>query len=224
MEHGSSRHLAEAPGERPGFSIRLVPTWEQIEPLRVYLGAWLRSRAPADAIDRAGLVIQELLENAVKYGDPAIDIELSVQVSRGGNFIDVRVTNHAHPSRIAILERELKRARENDPQEAFTRAIERLQKLPKGTSMLGLSRVALESTLEYEVGRGSVTVIARIAHNRNLAKVGSAKVPIQEKLQASSSGAHHLATSVTPPSHTRSRLGDPDTVDGVEPRIPIFRK
>ena len=88
--------------------------------------------------------------------------------------------NKAHPSRVTILEREFHRTRGDSAREAFARALQRLQKLPNGTTMLGLARIATESTLQVDVSGDRVTVTARIetATNRS---TDSLQVPSSTK-------------------------------------------
>ncbi|HVU00773.1 MAG TPA: hypothetical protein VHE30_03445 [Polyangiaceae bacterium] len=214
----------EIGNDQPTFAIRIAPSWDQLEPLRRYLAFWLGTRVPDDGVQRVGLVLQELLENAVKYGDPTSDVELSLTVSRSGNVVDLRVSNHAHPSRIAVLERELQRMRDLDPEEAFLRAMERIPKLPKGTSMLGLARIAVEATLECEIGGGAVTIRARVsAHHasRTLSKPSSAKIRVQSLgARSDASGTHPLPFSAAPPSGMRRTV----TSSGTEPETKVSSK
>ena len=166
VDPGRSKVSMGMSGERsddePGLVVRLAPIWDQIDPLRQYVSVWITAKGSKDSAERAGLVVQELLENAVKYGDPKSDVEVSISMSRSGQSIDIRVKNWAHPSRLAILEREISRNRANDPREAFARALERLNRLPEGSSMLGLARVGLESNLDVQIGPGFVVTTARI--------------------------------------------------------------
>jgi hypothetical protein len=145
----------------PALGVRFPPIWSHIAPLATYIGALLEVQKRADAAERVAIVAHELLENAVKYGDPASEVKLDVFTAPGQSVV-IRVTNRAHPSRVAILERELHRNRATTPQEAFTRAFERLQHLPEGSTMLGLARVALEANLRIETTSGLVVATATI--------------------------------------------------------------
>jgi hypothetical protein len=147
--------------------VRFLPSWNHIEPLRLYIDVAVRSKTRNGMADRATMVAHELLENAVKYGDPTADVELQVYIAELGSAVDVRVSNKAHPSRVAILEREFQRTRGDSAREAFARALQRLQKLPNGTTMLGLARIATEATLQVEVSGDRVIVSARVEISTN---------------------------------------------------------
>jgi hypothetical protein len=120
--------------------------------------------------DKAGIVVQELLENAVKYGIPTSDIEFEVLVANDQSSFDVCVRNSALSSRLAVLQREFQRVagdsmgvdRLTVARDSFNRALQRLQRLPQGTSMLGLSRVAMEAMLQLEIVEDRVTLTARV--------------------------------------------------------------
>jgi hypothetical protein len=230
--------VVSSPMDKPGLLVRITPVWEHIEPLRQYVNVWVKTKAGMEVADRSGLIVQELLENAVKYGDPKADVELALCVHRAGQAIDIRVSNRAHPSRLAILEREVHRNRANEPREAFARALERLQRLPEGSSMLGLSRVALESTLDVEIGIDSVTMTAHVVAGaqpgpRSASKPGSGKIVRPDAAPPSShysSGTLRLDPAVTSGSQTRSAVGgsgnpeQPARADSVASRVPFGRK
>lgn len=141
---------------------RFPPSWEQIEPLRQCADVSIRARADDATADKAGIVVQELLENAVKYGNPTSDIEFELSIAKDGAGFDVCVRNKALPSRLTVLQREYQRVVGDTAHDSFSRALRRLQKLPQGTSMLGLSRVAMEAPLKLEVDADRVTFTAHI--------------------------------------------------------------
>lgn len=131
--------------------VRFPPSWDHIDPLRQYAEVSVKARAGDGAADKVGIVIQELLENAVKYGVPATNIELEIHMADKGMGLDIVVRNQAHPSRLLILEREFQRIRAEPGAEAFNRAMQRMARLPQGSTMLGLSRVAMESQLQVAI-------------------------------------------------------------------------
>lgn len=148
---------------RPMLLVRFPPNWLFIEPLRLSVDQFAKL-APAP-VERAGIVVQELLENAIKYGDPSEDVELRVEldVGQASRWLEVRVINHAHRSRLAILEKEFERLAGGTATEAFAKALERVKRLPQGTSMLGLSRIAVEASLKLEVVGDRAEITARVA-------------------------------------------------------------
>lgn len=158
----------------PAVAVRFPPVWTHIQPLSVYVGAMLEAKGKAEGAERVAIVVNELLENAVKYGDPASEVKFELFADAGQALV-VRVTNKAHPARVAILERELKRNTTTSPHEAFARAIDRLQHLPEGSTMLGLARVSLEADLNVDTTGNIVVATAKvdISAGRTGAQAGS---------------------------------------------------
>jgi hypothetical protein len=184
--------------------------WNHIAQVAGYINMLLEVKGRADGADRVGIVVHELLENAVKYGDPASEVKIEV-FADAGNAMTIQVTNKAHPSRINILERELRRNRAATPHEAFARALERLQHLPEGSTMLGLARVALEATLDVQTTDGIVicsaridTGISRSTHNasKGAVTVADSEAPAAESRTAPAESRTAL-TFVTPPKESR---------------------
>jgi hypothetical protein len=89
------------------------------------------------------------------------EVDFEVHLGDLGQTIEIRVTNKAHPSRAAILEREFQRTR-GDSKVAFARALQRSNRLPEGTTLLGLARIAMESAVGIEVRGDRVVITARI--------------------------------------------------------------
>src|SRR4051812_11575662 len=92
---------------RPVLVVRFPTSWEHIDPLRHYVMLYAKCCSPGVA-ERVGIVLQELLENAVKYGDPSTDVELQVELDPGTPHrgVELRVSNFAHRSRLVVLEKE----------------------------------------------------------------------------------------------------------------------
>jgi hypothetical protein len=211
----------------PTLSVRFPPVWTHIQPLSTYAGAILEVKGKGNAAERVAIVVNELLENAVKYGDPAAEVTFEL-FADAGQAVVVRVTNKAHPSRVTILERELKRHATTSPKEAFARALERLQHLPEGSSMLGLSRVALEAELGIDTTGNLVVATAKIDAGAVRANVGLGKSPAKDgradgevesqQLREANSGVSQTRRAVGPLS-SRSEQSNPSmkaaiTADG----------
>lgn len=153
--------LAQAP--TLSIKVELPSSWDQIEPLRHYVDECVKLISE-DAASRASMVLQELLENAVKYGDPVSAIQVDVEVFGTTGGLMLRVRNRAQPTRLAVLEREFQRAvGEGDgARDAFARALDRLKRLPQGSSMLGLPRIAMESKLTLDIEGDYAVMTARL--------------------------------------------------------------
>ena len=154
---------SEADRHATTLQVRFAPQWEKIEPLRQY--AVTACGGHGDRIaDRVGIVLQELLENAVKYGDAVGTVEVQMTISSLRKMAEVRVINRAQPSRIALLKKEYEsiQGQRDAANQAFARALQRLQRLPQGSTMLGLARIATEASLTLEVTGDQVVMVARI--------------------------------------------------------------
>jgi two-component sensor histidine kinase len=143
--------------------VHMAPAWEKIEPLRQYVVATAGGAGERIA-GRVGIVLQELLENAVKYGDAMSHIDVQVIISSVRKHAEVRVANRAQPSRIALLKKEYEGMQGGTEAAgaAFARALTRSQRLPQGSTMLGLARIATESALTLEISGDQVAMTARI--------------------------------------------------------------
>lgn len=155
--------MSDADRHSTTLIVRFAPQWEKIEPLRQYVVA-LAGGSGEKLADRVGIVLQELLENAVKYGDAVGVVEVHITLVTMRKLAEVRVINRAQPSRIALLKKEYEAIQGNGDatNQAFARALQRLQRLPQGSTMLGLARIATEAELTLEVSGDQVAMIARI--------------------------------------------------------------
>jgi hypothetical protein len=142
--------------------VKFPPKWAHIEPLRQYIDLAARGRGYNGTADKLNIVAQELLENAVKYGDPGSEVELELRID-AAKGIEIRVTNKAHRSRVALLEKEFQRIQAEPAREAFTKALQRLQRLPDGATMLGLARIAMEASVNLRVSGDQVIITAQMA-------------------------------------------------------------
>jgi hypothetical protein len=156
--------MSESDRHATTLLVRFAPQWEKIEPLRQYAVAAAGGTGDKLA-DRVGIVLQELLENAVKYGDAVGTVEVHMTLSSLRKYAELRVVNRAQPSRIALLKKEyegIQGGQRDAANQAFARALQRLARLPQGSTMLGLARIATEAALTLEVTGDQVAMIARI--------------------------------------------------------------
>jgi hypothetical protein len=140
--------------------VRFQPLWDHIEHLREFVGAYCKTRLSPGVAERAILVAQELLENAVKYGDVTGEIELDLRVDETGRRFEIHVHNDAVASRTEILRREIERLEGVDPEAGFEAA---MQKSRGNLGMIGLARIRHEGEVDVTLlvdGR-RVEVVAR---------------------------------------------------------------
>lgn len=127
--------------------MRFRPMWAYITGTREFCRFFCATTFDQpDVAERVQLVIQELLENAVKYSaDTALcDVELAI-TEHGGKEIEIAVSNYASPKAMVKLSAELERIALLSPEEAYVSAVQRAATLPDGSSAeMGLARVRFE--------------------------------------------------------------------------------
>jgi hypothetical protein len=136
----------------PLVAMRFRPAWTYIDGIRDFGEFFCRTTfAESDVADRACIVIQETLENAIKYSSPEPDSELELVICASPHHIEFSVTskpNHAH---LQSLKDELERLRMVDPEQAFIAALERAQREPEASARLGLARMRYEGGVELKL-------------------------------------------------------------------------
>ena len=107
-----------------------------------------------------GIVVHELVENAVRYGD---EQELELMIERNDTEIVVRVANTANPARAERLRRIFDELQQHTPGDGYARALKHAASLPNTESGLGLPRIRYEGhvELELDVSPGRVSITAR---------------------------------------------------------------
>ncbi|MEM6930466.1 MAG: hypothetical protein AAF602_26250 [Myxococcota bacterium] len=149
------------------FSIRVPPDWRRIEQVRECVVSAVEAvYAPVLVGDTTGIVVAELLENAIKYGSLS---PCHVAIEGDRREIRVAVTNHLDPatSNPETLGEHVAWIQSFDePQEAYmaclTMAFQRSGTRPSGSG-LGLARIRYEGgcTLAIDVQTpGRLTVLA----------------------------------------------------------------
>lgn len=126
--------------------MRFRPMWAYIEGTREFCRFFCATTfATPDVAERVQLVVQELLENAVKYSaESTCDVEIELREEAGRAF-EICVRNYASPDSAARLNEELERIAGLTPDAAYLTAVQRTATLPEGTSArLGLARICLE--------------------------------------------------------------------------------
>jgi hypothetical protein len=155
----------------PLFQLELPirPAWVHAEGLRLAVIACLESAYLArDACETYGMVVGELVENAIKYGRWDSGHPLgSVRVTGNTDEVRIEVTHQAMneqttASLMAFLE-QLRSA--PSPEAAYLATIEGVAHRAANKSGLGLARVAFEACCQLSAQlhpEGQLTVLARI--------------------------------------------------------------
>jgi two-component sensor histidine kinase len=108
---------------------------------------YLKVMNDEDAASRLALATHELLENAAKYsidGAAALYVEVDTRSGR----VDVRTTNRASPTQLALLRKCFDEiAAAPDAAERYAQTLRRTALLATGSGGLGLARIWAESEM-----------------------------------------------------------------------------
>jgi len=155
------------------MKLTVKPNWEEIEEVRNSSSEFFRSHGfHGDAVNALTMVISELIENGIKYGNfkaPENKVVLTIHI--GSRVVTVEVVNpvdetaHNHLKR---LDRTIQWIRGyQDPFQAYTERIRAVSKRPlrDEESGLGLVRIAYEgkSILDFFVGDDNILNVSAVS-------------------------------------------------------------
>lgn len=152
----------------PIVFMRFRPAWAYIEGVRSFSQFFCETTyKQKDLADRAQMVIQETLENAVKYSNCGSLSELELEISSDGDNLKIAITSSPDPYHLENLRTELEYLRQLDPEAAYVAAFARAANEPEEPARLGLARMRYEGKFELHLneeagGRVRVTAIGRI--------------------------------------------------------------
>jgi hypothetical protein len=150
----------------PAVYVRFRPAWTYIEGIREFGRFFCNTTFGQNRVaERARVLIQETLENAVKYSKHEPNAELELTMCTDGVTLEISVSSTPAPEHLGTLRLELDQLYARGPEEAYIAAIERAASDPEATSRLGLARIRFEcqadlSIQEEEDGRIRVTACA----------------------------------------------------------------
>lgn len=134
------------------FLLRFRPLWDYIEVARELGRAFCQGTFSDPTLaEKARLVIQEALENAVKYSTSGPESELEVKITTEGNHIEFSIGSRPDPAHLHSLRSELERVCAKEPQLAYMEAITRAAIEPDASARLGLARMRFEANVELNV-------------------------------------------------------------------------
>lgn len=152
----------------PAVYVRFRPAWTYIEGIREF-GKFFCSATfeRPELAERARVMIQETLENAVKYSDRDRTSDLELILSVEDSQLEISVCSRPLPEHVGLLRQELEQLYARDPEAAYLAALERAASDPGASARLGLARIRYEcraelSVSEEEDGRLRVTACATL--------------------------------------------------------------
>jgi hypothetical protein len=143
--------------------MRFRPVWAYIDGIREFCRFFCATTFSGDVAERASVVVQETLENAVKYSTEGENSELELMIESRGSEIEFSVSSLPDPTHLGDLRDELSSLVTQTPEEAYVAAFIRAASAPESVSRIGLARIRHEGraeiTLKEEAG-GRVRITA----------------------------------------------------------------
>jgi hypothetical protein len=138
--------------QRPLVLMRFRPVWTYIDGVREFCRFFCQTTfKTTDLAERASVVIQETLENAVKYSTEGDDAELELRIQNHGEQIEFSVSSLPDPRHLSTLREELSSIAGQTPEEAYVAAFLRAATEPDASSRLGLARIRHEGRAELSL-------------------------------------------------------------------------
>ncbi len=147
--------------------VRFHPAWAYLKGIREFGRFFCATTAhEPQAADRVEVMIQETLENAVKYSDQDTLADLELVMDTGNRKLQVSVSSYPSPEHLDTLKHELEQLCSQDPEQAYLAAFERASRDPDASARLGLARLRFECQAELSLSEdegGRIRVTARTA-------------------------------------------------------------
>jgi hypothetical protein len=153
---------------QPMVFMRFRPAWAYIDGIREFGRFFCATTFGTPKLaERARLVIQEALENAVKYSTQSPESELELLIQSDGQQIEISVSSLPDAGHLKWLKSELSGLHSLDPEQAYLAAFLRASNEPEASSRLGLARIRYEGGVELTMveedgGRIRVTATGKL--------------------------------------------------------------
>jgi len=160
----SSQKLAP----HPLVLMRFRPAWAYIDGIREFGRFFCQTTfGTRELADRACVVLQETLENAVKYSSNSPDSELELSIESDGSNIEFSVSSLPDASHLDQLRAEMNGLKTLDPEQAYLAAFIRASNEPESSARLGLARIRYEGGVELSMqeesgGRIRITATGKL--------------------------------------------------------------
>lgn len=158
---GNVTALAEGVSNNRLVELRFKPLWLYVDEVREFCGFFARASFEDAAVgERVGLVVHELVENAIRYGD---EKELELRMERSDGLVVIRVANTTTEERAQKLAAIFEDMMSISAPDAYVRAMQSAAGRPSIESGLGLPRARWEGQVDLELQRepGRVCITAR---------------------------------------------------------------
>jgi hypothetical protein len=138
--------------DEPLIFLRFRPAWAYIDGVREFCRFFCETTyRQADLAERVRVVLQETLENAVKYSSPGQLSELEVEVHADRERFSIGITSRPDPRHLQTLKNELSHLTLLDPEAAYIAAFVRAANEPEAPARLGLARMRFEARFELHL-------------------------------------------------------------------------
>jgi len=162
--------MEEQSRQRPAVFMRFRPAWSYIEGIREFGRFFCQTTfGTPELAERACIVIQEALENAVKYSSNATKEggELELLIQSDGTTLEISVSSLPDAAHLAQLREELSDLHTLAPEQAYLAAFLRAANEQDKSSRLGLARIRYEGGLEVSLqeqdgGRIRITATGKL--------------------------------------------------------------
>lgn len=152
----------------PLVFMRFRPAWSYIDGIREFTEFFCRTTFnDTNLAERARMIIQETLENAVKYSSPGPRSELELVINASEESMEISVASKPDPQHLGALRQQVEELYERDPESAYLAAFRRAASNPEASARLGLARIRYEGNVELELdcnddGRIRITAKGKI--------------------------------------------------------------
>jgi hypothetical protein len=157
------KELASLP--RPMVVMRFRPAWVYIDGVREFGRFFCATMFGAPAVaERARIVIQETLENAVKYSTDSPESELELVIQSDDENMEISVSSIPDAAHLMRLRADLSDIHSLAPEQAYLAAFLRAAAEPDESSRLGLARIRYEGGVELSMQEqegGRIRIIAK---------------------------------------------------------------
>lgn len=168
MESSETQPESKKMALAPLVFMRFRPAWAYIDGIREFCRFFCQTTfGTPELADRACVVIQESLENAVKYSSKSVDSELELSISSNGSDIEFSVSSLPDAEHLSSLRDELNGLQSLDPEQAYLAAFVRASNEPDASARLGLARIRYEGGVELSMseeagGRVRITAAGKL--------------------------------------------------------------